>query len=284
MCAMSGECLNVANVYADERFNPNLDMKLGYRTVNMLCQPIRANRGGGRVVGVVAMSNKLGGAGSASSSSSSSVSAAGPSSSAGSGGVLNPSSSLSSGGSLVSVGGGLDTDSVASAGGSVEDMGEGFTQSDEALLASCVTAVADELESRFRSLLDVTSRWVGHSTLIGSQINRSSVEERYKEYQPPSVNFPSSLAGSVALDAKTLGMDRFSVSKRDEKAVYAEQEMRERREAYGRFVSRENKGGVGGDGTSDFGPQGSVAEGKGGAAGNVYAADGSKAVTFAEGS
>jgi hypothetical protein len=58
VCAQSGRVMNIPDVYADHRFNRNLDTMTGFKTRNMLCMPIRANRGGGKVIGVVQMVNK----------------------------------------------------------------------------------------------------------------------------------------------------------------------------------------------------------------------------------
>jgi len=57
-CAMTGSAVNVTDAYSDLRFNKNIDDATGVRTRNILCQPVRMNRGGGRVVGVVKMINK----------------------------------------------------------------------------------------------------------------------------------------------------------------------------------------------------------------------------------
>ena len=43
--AASGEPLRVEDAYADERFNPEVDRLLGYRTRSILCLPIRNQRG-----------------------------------------------------------------------------------------------------------------------------------------------------------------------------------------------------------------------------------------------
>ena len=34
-------------------------MKTGFRTRNVLCQPVRSNRGGGNIVAVIQMLNKI---------------------------------------------------------------------------------------------------------------------------------------------------------------------------------------------------------------------------------
>lgn len=57
--AMTGEVLNVANPYADPRFNPNVDRETGYRTRSILCGPLRAHDG--EIVGVLQVLNKKGG-------------------------------------------------------------------------------------------------------------------------------------------------------------------------------------------------------------------------------
>jgi hypothetical protein len=59
-CAQTGRVMNIPNAYDDHRFNRNVDTMTGFKTKNLLCMPIRANRGGGRIIGVVQMANKLG--------------------------------------------------------------------------------------------------------------------------------------------------------------------------------------------------------------------------------
>lgn len=54
--AQSGETVNIADAYADDRFNPEFDMKSGFRTKNILCIPMR-NRGG-KIIGVFQLINK----------------------------------------------------------------------------------------------------------------------------------------------------------------------------------------------------------------------------------
>lgn len=51
--------LNIADAYADPRFNPEVDRRTGYRTRNMLCVPLR-NRAGA-TIGVTQVLNKEGG-------------------------------------------------------------------------------------------------------------------------------------------------------------------------------------------------------------------------------
>ena len=58
-CADHGMVLNVPNVQADARFNLNLDLKTGWKTKNAMLCPLRGNRGGGVVIGVVQCSNKV---------------------------------------------------------------------------------------------------------------------------------------------------------------------------------------------------------------------------------
>ncbi|HKJ23843.1 MAG TPA: GAF domain-containing protein, partial [Myxococcota bacterium] len=52
-----GKLLNVADAYADERFNPDVDRKTGYRTRNVLCGPVRSLSG--EMIGVVQVINKV---------------------------------------------------------------------------------------------------------------------------------------------------------------------------------------------------------------------------------
>jgi CheY-like chemotaxis protein len=56
--ATTGELLNVADPYADPRFNPDVDRQTGYRTRSILCGPLRARDG--RIVGVLQVLNKRG--------------------------------------------------------------------------------------------------------------------------------------------------------------------------------------------------------------------------------
>ncbi|XP_072292571.1 cAMP and cAMP-inhibited cGMP 3',5'-cyclic phosphodiesterase 10A isoform X3 [Eucyclogobius newberryi] len=56
--ARTGEVLNIADAYADPRFNREVDLKTGYTTRNILCMPIVSR---GTVIGVVQMVNKLSG-------------------------------------------------------------------------------------------------------------------------------------------------------------------------------------------------------------------------------
>lgn len=57
-CVITGETLNIPDAYQDHRFNENIDKATGYRTKTILCCPLRANRGGGKVVGVIELINK----------------------------------------------------------------------------------------------------------------------------------------------------------------------------------------------------------------------------------
>ncbi|MFH0882082.1 MAG: ATP-binding protein [bacterium] len=54
--AASGEALNLADAYEDERFNPEVDKKTGHRTRTMLTMPMRD--GDGKIVGVIQLINK----------------------------------------------------------------------------------------------------------------------------------------------------------------------------------------------------------------------------------
>ena len=57
-CAETGEVLNIKDAQSDFRFNCNVDLKTGYVTKSILCHPLRSQRGGGHIVGVVQMLNK----------------------------------------------------------------------------------------------------------------------------------------------------------------------------------------------------------------------------------
>jgi adenylate cyclase len=56
--ASTGEYLNIANAYDHPLFNPEVDLKTGYRTRNILCMPIFSTKN--RVVAVVQLLNKQG--------------------------------------------------------------------------------------------------------------------------------------------------------------------------------------------------------------------------------
>src|SRR5215213_4238925 len=56
--ASTGELLNVADPYADPRFNQTVDRQTGYKTRSILCGPLRARDG--RIVGVLQILNKRG--------------------------------------------------------------------------------------------------------------------------------------------------------------------------------------------------------------------------------
>ncbi len=57
--AATGETINVPDAYADPRFDPTVDMRSGYRTLNMLAVPVWDGR---VVTGVIQVLNKRGGA------------------------------------------------------------------------------------------------------------------------------------------------------------------------------------------------------------------------------
>lgn len=54
--ALTGETINVPDAYADSRFDRNVDLRTGYRTMNMLCVPVWGTKG--RTVGVIQALNK----------------------------------------------------------------------------------------------------------------------------------------------------------------------------------------------------------------------------------
>lgn len=57
--ATTGETINIADAYADPRFNPEVDRATGFRTRSILCMPLRNKES--RVVGVTQMINKRAG-------------------------------------------------------------------------------------------------------------------------------------------------------------------------------------------------------------------------------
>lgn len=57
-CAETGQSLNIADAYGDYRFNQNMDKRTGFKTRNILCQPVRRIRGGGTICAVIQMINK----------------------------------------------------------------------------------------------------------------------------------------------------------------------------------------------------------------------------------
>ncbi len=58
--AKSGEVVNITDAYKDPRFNPEVDRRTGYRTLTILCMPMRSAKG--KVVGVIQVLNKRDGA------------------------------------------------------------------------------------------------------------------------------------------------------------------------------------------------------------------------------
>ncbi|XP_063837474.1 probable 3',5'-cyclic phosphodiesterase pde-5 isoform X1 [Ostrinia nubilalis] len=53
--ALSGETMNIPDAYSDYRFNREVDEATGYKTISILCMPIKVE---GKVIGVVQMVNK----------------------------------------------------------------------------------------------------------------------------------------------------------------------------------------------------------------------------------
>ncbi|XP_072930934.1 probable 3',5'-cyclic phosphodiesterase pde-5 isoform X2 [Epargyreus clarus] len=53
--ALSGETMNIPDAYSDYRFNREVDEATGYKTVSILCMPVKVQ---GKVIGVVQMVNK----------------------------------------------------------------------------------------------------------------------------------------------------------------------------------------------------------------------------------
>lgn len=58
-CVTSGDIVHVSDPQQDLRFNKNVDDAFDVQTKNILCYPVRANRGGGAIIGVLSMINKL---------------------------------------------------------------------------------------------------------------------------------------------------------------------------------------------------------------------------------
>lgn len=54
--ALTGETINVPDAYADARFDRNVDLRTGFRTLNMLVVPVWGSKG--RPVGVIQALNK----------------------------------------------------------------------------------------------------------------------------------------------------------------------------------------------------------------------------------
>ena len=54
--ALTGETINVPDAYADARFDRNVDLRTGFRTLNMLVVPVWGSKG--RPVGVILALNK----------------------------------------------------------------------------------------------------------------------------------------------------------------------------------------------------------------------------------
>jgi GAF domain-containing protein len=60
--ALTGETINVPDAYADPRFDRNVDLRSGYRTLNMLVVPVwGGGRGVSSVIGVIQVLNKRSG-------------------------------------------------------------------------------------------------------------------------------------------------------------------------------------------------------------------------------
>eukprot|EP01041_Mallomonas_annulata_P003161 gene3161-6238_t len=59
VCVQSGDTLHIPDAYADPRFYRNVDKLTGFKTRNILCEPVRVNFGGGQIVAVVQMINKI---------------------------------------------------------------------------------------------------------------------------------------------------------------------------------------------------------------------------------
>jgi len=57
--AETGKILNISNVYADPRFNPEFDKKSGFKTRNVLCVPMKNREG--KIIGVCQLINKRNG-------------------------------------------------------------------------------------------------------------------------------------------------------------------------------------------------------------------------------
>ena len=58
--AMHGETVNLEDAYTDPRFEPEVDLRLGFRTKSLLCLPIRSKND--EVIGVLQLLNKKNGA------------------------------------------------------------------------------------------------------------------------------------------------------------------------------------------------------------------------------
>jgi len=59
-CAESGAVINCADAYQNPSFNSNLDEKIGVKSKEVLCYPLRGSRGAGSVIGVIMGLNKEG--------------------------------------------------------------------------------------------------------------------------------------------------------------------------------------------------------------------------------
>jgi signal transduction histidine kinase len=57
--ATTGKSINVRDAYSDPRFNPTVDSETGFKTHNMLCQPVRNQEG--HIIGVVQVLNRASG-------------------------------------------------------------------------------------------------------------------------------------------------------------------------------------------------------------------------------
>ncbi|NOZ87474.1 MAG: GAF domain-containing protein [Deltaproteobacteria bacterium] len=57
--AANGKTVNLVDAYKDQRFDPEIDSRTGYKTISMLCMPVRNPES--RIIGVVQVLNKKGG-------------------------------------------------------------------------------------------------------------------------------------------------------------------------------------------------------------------------------
>jgi signal transduction histidine kinase len=57
--ATTGKSINVRDAYKDSRFNPSVDTETGFKTHNVLCQPVRNQEG--QIIGVVQVLNRCSG-------------------------------------------------------------------------------------------------------------------------------------------------------------------------------------------------------------------------------
>ena len=124
-CVEFGEILNVTNAVNDSRYQKHLDDITGANMHNIMCHPVRANRGGGKIIGVVQMINKI-------------------------------------------------------------KVDQEFDQHDEDALGDCVQRVCEDLDTRFRELLDAAGKLSSRAIFVGDVSTHN--QYGHNIYQPTAAS------------------------------------------------------------------------------------------------